>query len=355
MFRSVRVRDSARPAHSRISAVDTDGAWAQHDPDNLRRVRPLLGKEYPSFSAACQAAHQAYHPEHATTEYLCTFQCYVVGLEPEHAKLLRRGTVVERMPDHGKMVVTRFTPELATLVVDILPDETRGGEWMSIGALRPIVHVREPDEQVKAAVEQMSRKARPPKLAPSAACTALSPPRHTTARPPSRHEAHASPQGFEKQKHSRDRHSRADVEEGEVREGPKKARRSRKKLDLVAGKHVFVDEAARAAGDGGPHVIVSSDLMPPPENPSQSACRVATLRSLADGTERHVTAGCVVSLASCFEARCKAHLCAAEPRCGACVAMLHAVRAEGARCTPPTAPDAKWRELAPNVAVPAGL
>ena len=103
-----------------------------------------------------------------------------------------------------------------------------------------------------------------------------------------------------------------------------------------------------------PHVIESWAMTVPPDNPSLPAFNAVTLRSMADGTERRVPAAALVPIGRYFEQRCREHLCASEPRCGPCKTLLGVVHAECAKRTPPMTFAARWRELAPELAMPAG-
>ena len=295
---------------SRIVRLDPHGAWARWRPQDLARVRPLEGKDYRTLGAACHAIFQAIRPERRTL-YLETFQCFVVP--PPDRGLL--GTVVEHTHERGERVETRFSPELATVPVQILPDDDgreQDGVWLPVGLLRPIVPASVADEKARVEVDEMREKG-----------------------------------SFELRKHKRDR----PLSPGKTR-NPESKRGKRQPTRMVVGKACFVRLAYPGSQPGHTYVILSIDLAPPAHRRGAPGELHARLRSLVDGSELVCTIHDLVPLVRCFADQWRQYAASSAPlREG----LLKAVRQQASRCKPPVYFVAAWKQVAPGLPLPDEL
>ena len=161
-------------------------------------------------------------------------------------------------------------------------------------------------------------------------------------------------QGFASRKHARDR--KQPREEGELAEEGRTRKAKRGKNNVAVGKAIFVHEGTVDPRDGVgglPFVIVSTGLRSRVDGRvGESTSIHATLRSLADGSQRVVPAIQVVGLCKYFEERYKKHRCEALPHCMTCRSLIAAAQHQSERQTPPVALAVEWRRLCPSHATP---
>jgi len=125
---------------------------------------------------------------------------------------------------------------------------------------------------------------------------------------------------------------------------------------VAVGKAVFLHESNVDPSDGVgrlPFVIVSNGLRNQVDSRgSKSASNHATLRSLADDSQRVVRSTWVVGLCKYFEERYKNHLCEALPHCMTCRSLIAAAKCHAERQTPPVPLAVEWRRLCPSHVTP---
>ena len=362
---------------SRVIAIDPTNSWRRLEhasglrdcvKNNLAKrfddALLLLGKEYPTFQQAGQDVHLAIYGTRANV--FRDFQC-LLSVHPDEKGaaplLLRVPGVVERIPSKGEMIDTRFVPETATThVVMHVPHAwpiAEGMFWRPIGEMRPLASSRTEvaglvhltDEEMARELKVMLAKVRD-RVAraasePLGGCLPLT--RALTPTLP-----HWRVQGFASRKHARDR--KQPLEDGELaEEGPaKKAKQGRN--NVAIGKAIFLHESNVDPSDGVgrlPFVIVSNGLRNQVDSRgSKSASNHATLRSLADDSQRVVRSTWVVGLCKYFEERYKNHLCEALPHCMTCRSLIAAAKCHAERQTPPVPLAVEWRRLCPSHVTP---
>jgi len=316
---------------SRIHSIDPHKVWRRHDPEMFARIAPLDGKHFQSLGAAAQTLYQTYHPTGASTPYLHSFECFVVGLPGDEAERERRllGQHKEFTQWYGERLEMRSSPGLALRPVTILQDDdgTPGGEWHPVGVLRPFVPKAMPAAEARRALDEMERKVRRRRQPATAT--------HAPAAPAPRAHDLLAQGTFEPKPSANQR--RAPKRPGEPPEdGQSKEASGRKRVKadgIKEGALVYIEEGYPAGEHvRHPHILTEYVFERAEGNASRlQGEKHGVLRSLVDDSQRQIPRTAIRPFSFYFGRRAEQHLC---DRCAECRGMLRAIDVRRAGCRP---------------------